>query len=269
MIGRLDKRRSEQPCTVTNAAVGTSNPPAAGSNPAGRAECLVGYRGSPRRVPAPVRIRALPVHLLLVDKGVPKRPQVVLIVVSCSSAVRSRARCLGKEVAGLNDAQIPSALKDFQALDAIPVSFEALDPSTHASNVQGEQSRSVAAAACADVRGETDYRNVRGELLAWFALYREFRCSGSSITYLGPVHAGGNATSRGASLGWRYEGVVDSNSAYFSTTRARAGAGTDRARRRLRGLPRGPELLQGAAQSRALRSPRRVQVPHTQGVAEG
>ena len=132
MIGRLDKRRSEQPCTVTNAAVGTSNPPAAGSNPAGRAECLVGYRGSPRRVPAPVRIRALPVHLLLVDKGVPKRPQVVLIVVSCSSAVRSRARCLGKEVAGLNDAQIPSALKDFQALDAIPVSFEALDPSpTH------------------------------------------------------------------------------------------------------------------------------------------
>lgn len=120
-----------------------------------------------------------------------------------------------KEVAGLNDAQIAAVLKNPDAVDAIPVSFEVADNSSLAPSVQGERSRS-AAAACADVGGEANYRNVRGELLARFATYREFCYNGAAITHLAPLQMDGGVTNLGESKGWRYQGVVDSKNQYFT-----------------------------------------------------
>ena len=122
-----------------------------------------------------------------------------------------------KEVAGLNDAQIAAALKNPDAVDAIPVSFEVEDlggPATTPS-LQGERFRSAAAAACANVRGEANYRNVRGESLANFAVYREFCFNGAAITYLSPAQVGGGVTNLGASKGWSYQGVVDRKNQFF------------------------------------------------------
>ena len=107
-----------------------------------------------------------------------------------------------KEVAGLDDAQIAAALKNPDAVAAIPVNFEVVDNSSPAPSFQGERSRSTAA-ACAAVSGETTYRNARGKLLARFATYREFCYNGSAITYLAPLQVGGGATNLGASRGWR------------------------------------------------------------------
>lgn len=121
-----------------------------------------------------------------------------------------------KEVAGLNDAQIAAALKNPDAVDAIPVSVDVDEiggPATTAAS--GQRSR-AAAAACANVRGEANYRNVRGESLANFAAYREFCYNGVAITYLAPAQVGGGVTELGASKGWRYQGVVESKNQYFT-----------------------------------------------------
>jgi hypothetical protein len=120
-----------------------------------------------------------------------------------------------QEVAGLTDVQIAAALKNPDAVAAIPVSFGVVDNSSPAPSFQGERSRSAAAAACAAVSGEANYRNIRGELLARFATYREFCYNGFAITYLTPLQVGGGVTRLGASRGWRYQGVVYSKGGYF------------------------------------------------------
>jgi hypothetical protein len=121
-----------------------------------------------------------------------------------------------QEVAGLTDVQIAAALKNPDAVAAIPVSFEAVDNSSPAPSFQAERSQSTAsAAACAAVSGKASYRNIRGELLARFATYREFCYNGFAITYLAPLQVSAGATRLGASRGWSYQGVVYSKGGYF------------------------------------------------------
>jgi len=103
------------------------------------------------------------------------------------------------------------------------VSFEVVDNSSPAPYVQAERFCS-ADAVCADVSGGAYYRNARGELLAKFAVYREFCYNGYAITYLGPPQVAGGATNLGQSRGWRYQGVVYSSGGYF-TYKGRSPAG--------------------------------------------
>ena len=104
----------------------------------------------------------------------------------------------------------PSAAVPVRA-DVVPLETE---PTASVQN-QGEESLSAATSYCRRIGSMVTYKNAYGTLLAYYKVSRDWCWNYSAITYVSVPKVSGIVTAKGASLGWRYNGVIAKSDYYF------------------------------------------------------
>ena len=138
--------------------------------------------------------------------------------VKLTSEQRAQFVAGAKKVAGMNDAQIASALRDPAAFAAVPMRAEVRPLETAPTPRVQESERSSSPAStsyCRSLGSVVNYKNAYGTLLASYKVSRSWCWNYSAITYVSVPAVSGTVTEKGAALGWRYNGVIAKSDAYF------------------------------------------------------